>query len=69
MFLRGDLEIQPADREVVSFDYLVDRLGDYLLNHAPTEEQEVREESVNQSNFFNSLTQKKLRPPLRVLNT
>ncbi|KAG2202398.1 hypothetical protein INT47_008869 [Mucor saturninus] len=41
LFLRGDLEIQPADREVVNFDYLVDRLGDYLLNHAPAEEQET----------------------------
>lgn len=43
LFLRGDLVIQPADREVVNFDYLVDRLGDYLLNHAPAEEeQEVK---------------------------
>lgn len=38
LFLRGDLEIRPADREVVTFEYLVDRLGDYLLSHGPTEE-------------------------------
>jgi hypothetical protein len=38
LFLRGDLEIQPPDREMVTFEYLVDRLGDYLLNHAPTDE-------------------------------
>ncbi|EPB90420.1 hypothetical protein HMPREF1544_02786 [Mucor circinelloides 1006PhL] len=38
LFLRGDLEIRPPDREVVTFEYLVDRLGDYLLNHAPTDE-------------------------------
>jgi hypothetical protein len=37
LFLRGDLEIQPPDREVVTFEYLVDRLGDYLLSHAPTD--------------------------------
>lgn len=46
MFLRGDLDIQPPDRGVVSFDYLVDRLGDYLLNHAPAEEQEVKKTPV-----------------------
>lgn len=33
LFLRGDLEIQPAGRELVTFEYLVERLGDYLLNH------------------------------------
>jgi hypothetical protein len=41
LFLRGDLEIRPPDREVVTFEYLVDRLGDYLLNHAPTDESMV----------------------------
>ncbi|KAF1798927.1 hypothetical protein FB192DRAFT_1394037 [Mucor lusitanicus] len=41
LFLRGDLEIRPPDREVVTFEYLVDRLGDYLLNHAPTDEPAV----------------------------
>lgn len=38
LFLRGDLEIQPPDREMVTFEYLVDRLGEYLLNHAPTDD-------------------------------
>lgn len=38
LFLRGDLDIQPPDREVVKFEYLVERLGDYLLNHASLEE-------------------------------
>ncbi|GAA5814808.1 hypothetical protein MFLAVUS_008311 [Mucor flavus] len=38
LFLRGDLDIQPPDREVVKFEYLVERLGDYLLNHASQEE-------------------------------
>lgn len=38
LFLRGDLEIQPATREVVTFEYLVDRLADYLLTHAPTDD-------------------------------
>ncbi|KAI8368407.1 FAM63A-like protein [Choanephora cucurbitarum] len=38
LFLRGDLSIQPPDREVVTFEYLVERLGDYLLNQAPSEE-------------------------------
>lgn len=33
LFLRGDLKIEPEDRELVSFEYLVERLGDYLLNH------------------------------------
>jgi hypothetical protein len=41
LFLRGDLEIQPSDREMVTFEYLVDRLGDYLLNHAPTDDDPV----------------------------
>lgn len=36
LFLRGDLEIRPPDREVVTFEYLVERLGDYLLNHGPS---------------------------------
>ncbi|KAI8150352.1 hypothetical protein BJV82DRAFT_18158 [Fennellomyces sp. T-0311] len=36
LFLRGDLEIRPPDREVVTFEYLVERLGDYLLTHGPT---------------------------------
>ncbi|KAI9273048.1 hypothetical protein BDA99DRAFT_499876 [Phascolomyces articulosus] len=35
LFLRGDLEIRPPDREMVTFEYLVERLGDYLLNHGP----------------------------------
>ncbi|GAN00822.1 protein FAM63B [Mucor ambiguus] len=38
LLLRGDLDIRPPDREIVTFEYLVDRLGDYLLNHAPTDE-------------------------------
>lgn len=38
LFLRGDLDIQPPDREVVKFEYLVERLGDYLLNHVSQEE-------------------------------
>ncbi|GAA5800016.1 hypothetical protein HPULCUR_005437 [Helicostylum pulchrum] len=38
LFLRGDLDIQPPDREIVKFEYLVERLGDYLLNHASQEE-------------------------------
>ncbi|KAF7728321.1 hypothetical protein EC973_006262 [Apophysomyces ossiformis] len=37
LLLRGDLEIRPPDREMVTFEYLVDRLGDYLLAHAPSE--------------------------------
>lgn len=36
LFLRGDLEIRPPDRQVVTFEYLVERLGDYLLNHGPS---------------------------------
>ncbi|KAI8371830.1 hypothetical protein BD560DRAFT_489473 [Blakeslea trispora] len=40
LFLRGDLRIQPPDREVVTFEYLVDRLGDYLLNQVPPEDTE-----------------------------
>ena len=35
LFLRGDLEIRPPDREMVTFEYLIERLGDYLLNHGP----------------------------------
>ncbi|KAI9339854.1 hypothetical protein BD770DRAFT_399956 [Pilaira anomala] len=42
LFLRGDLDIQPPDREIVKFEYLVDRLGDYLLNHASQEEASQR---------------------------
>ncbi|KAI8047848.1 uncharacterized protein B0P05DRAFT_565268 [Gilbertella persicaria] len=38
LFLRGDIEIRPPDRESVTFEYLVDRLGDYLLNHVPLED-------------------------------
>ncbi|ORY92070.1 hypothetical protein BCR43DRAFT_518075 [Syncephalastrum racemosum] len=37
LFLRDDLAIQPPDREMVTFEYLVDRLGDYLLNNSPPE--------------------------------
>ncbi|CEP10845.1 hypothetical protein [Parasitella parasitica] len=38
LFLRGELEISPPDREFVTFEYLVDRLGDYLLTHGPKDE-------------------------------
>lgn len=37
LFLRGDLEIRPPDRPYVTFEYLVERLGDYLLNHGPSD--------------------------------
>lgn len=46
LFLRGELSIQPPDREVVTFEYLVDRLADYLLNHAPTDEQHQQDPVV-----------------------
>ncbi|CAO3665247.1 unnamed protein product [Rhizopus microsporus] len=42
LFLRGDLKIEPEDRELVSFEYLVERLGDYLLNHINEGETEER---------------------------
>ncbi|KAI8994762.1 hypothetical protein BDB01DRAFT_846767 [Pilobolus umbonatus] len=37
LFLKEDLVILPPDREVVSFEYLMGRMGDYLLNHEPTD--------------------------------
>ncbi|CEI88798.1 hypothetical protein RMCBS344292_03175 [Rhizopus microsporus] len=50
LFLRGDLKIEPEDRELVSFEYLVERLGDYLLNHineGETEERHQLEAALN----------------------
>ncbi|KAI8061662.1 hypothetical protein BC940DRAFT_310085 [Gongronella butleri] len=35
LFIRGDIEIRPFDRPSVTFDYLMELLGDYLLTHAP----------------------------------
>ena len=44
LFLRGDLEIRPPDREEVSFEYLVERLGDYLLSHGPASNDKVKKQ-------------------------
>ncbi|KAI8335787.1 hypothetical protein BC941DRAFT_429357 [Chlamydoabsidia padenii] len=35
LFIRGDLNMRPFEREKVTFEYLLEILGDYLLNHAP----------------------------------
>ncbi|KAI8967714.1 hypothetical protein BDF20DRAFT_917319 [Mycotypha africana] len=35
LFLRGDLEIRPPGREKVTFEYLVDRLANFLLEQDP----------------------------------
>ncbi|KAI9488258.1 hypothetical protein BDB00DRAFT_849234 [Zychaea mexicana] len=48
LFLRGDLEIRPPDREEVTFEYLVERLGDYLLNHGPSPNTDDSKRSENQ---------------------
>ncbi|KAG1510075.1 hypothetical protein G6F52_010988 [Rhizopus delemar] len=47
LFLRGDLEIQPVGRELVTFEYLVERLGDYLLNHIHEEHDQLLEDTLN----------------------
>ncbi|CAO3617974.1 unnamed protein product [Cunninghamella echinulata] len=37
LLIRGDIQIRPFERPTVTFDYLVECLGDYLLNHAPND--------------------------------
>ncbi|CAO3587719.1 unnamed protein product [Absidia cylindrospora] len=37
LFIRGDLNMQPFERTSVTFEYLLEILGDYLLNHAPSD--------------------------------
>ncbi|ORZ06716.1 hypothetical protein BCR42DRAFT_427072 [Absidia repens] len=37
LFIRGDLNMQPFERTTVTFEYLLGILGDYLLNHAPSD--------------------------------
>ncbi|ORX52782.1 DUF544-domain-containing protein [Hesseltinella vesiculosa] len=50
LFIRGEMEIRPFGRPSVTFDYLVELLGDYLLTHAPTDakapDQNARDEPV-----------------------
>jgi len=41
LILRNDIEIRPYDRPTVSYEYLVELLGDYLLNVIPQNEAEV----------------------------
>ncbi|KAL0097693.1 hypothetical protein J3Q64DRAFT_1714787 [Phycomyces blakesleeanus] len=38
LLLREEITILPPDREMVTFEYLIERLGDYLLNHGPAEQ-------------------------------
>ncbi|KAI9013779.1 hypothetical protein CLU79DRAFT_768696 [Phycomyces nitens] len=38
LLLREEITILPPDREMVTFEYLIERLGDYLLNHEPAEQ-------------------------------
>ncbi|CAO3625558.1 unnamed protein product [Cunninghamella blakesleeana] len=38
LLIRGDIQIRPFERSTITFDYLVECLGDYLLNHAPNDE-------------------------------
>ncbi|SAM00203.1 hypothetical protein [Absidia glauca] len=37
LFIRGDLNMRPFEREKVTFEYLLEILGDYLVNHAPSD--------------------------------
>jgi hypothetical protein len=37
LFIRGDLNMHPFEREKVTFEYLLEILGDYLVNHAPSD--------------------------------
>ncbi len=41
LLLRGDIEIKPYDRSFVTYDFLVELLGDYLLKSIPQGEAEV----------------------------
>ncbi|CAI2187823.1 10137_t:CDS:2 [Funneliformis geosporum] len=41
LLLRGDIEIKPYDRPTVTYDFLVELLGDYLLKSIPQGEAEV----------------------------
>ena len=56
LFLRGDLEIRPPDREVVTFEYLVERLGDYLLNHGPSTTTTNNQDKVRRGKFMQQTT-------------
>jgi hypothetical protein len=35
LLLRGDIQIHPPDRDTVSYEYLSQRVADYLLTNAP----------------------------------
>jgi hypothetical protein len=41
LLLRGDIKIKPYDRSSVTYDFLVELLGDYLLKSIPQGEVEV----------------------------
>ncbi|CAG8541339.1 16142_t:CDS:2 [Racocetra fulgida] len=41
LILRGSIEIKPYDRSTVTYDYLVELLGDYLFKLIPDKEAEV----------------------------
>jgi hypothetical protein len=41
LLLRGDIKIKPYDRSSVTYDFLVELLGDYLLKSIPQGEAEV----------------------------
>ncbi|CAG8653434.1 16160_t:CDS:2 [Funneliformis caledonium] len=42
LLLRGDIEIKPYDRPTVTYDFLVELLGDYLLKSIPQGEAEIQ---------------------------
>ncbi|CAG8500360.1 819_t:CDS:10 [Paraglomus occultum] len=60
LILRNDIEIRPYDRPTVSYEYLVELLGDYLLKVIPQNEAEINPKSGGDKKNSNSL----LRPSL-----
>ncbi|RIA87987.1 hypothetical protein C1645_776099 [Glomus cerebriforme] len=42
LLLRGDIEIKPYDRSSITYDFLVELLGDYLLKSIPQGEAEIQ---------------------------
>ncbi|CAJ0767075.1 6886_t:CDS:2, partial [Entrophospora sp. SA101] len=42
LLLRGDIEIKPYDRPTVTYDFLVELLGDYLLKSVPDGEAQIQ---------------------------
>ncbi|KAI8098506.1 uncharacterized protein BX664DRAFT_318881 [Halteromyces radiatus] len=48
LFIRGDISVRPFERETVTFEYLMECLGDYLLNHAPSDEKTVESSTIQE---------------------